>query len=66
MDVTAITTLITNVGFPIAICLWMMWYNKYQDDQHKEEINKLSEAINNNTIVMTKLLDKLGGEIKND
>ena len=66
MDVTAITTLITNVGFPITICLWMMWYNKYQDDQHKEEINKLSEAINNNTIVMTKLLDKLGGDIKND
>lgn len=66
MDVTAITTLITNVGFPIAICLWMMWYNKYQDDQHKEEISELSKAINNNTIVMNKLLDKLGGDIKND
>lgn len=66
MDITAITTLITNVGFPIAICLWMMWYNKYQDDQHKEEISELSKAINNNTIVMNKLLDKLGGDIQND
>ena len=62
MDITAITTLITTVGFPVVVCLAMMYYVKYLNDQHKQEIDKLSEALQNNTIVMQRLLDKLGGD----
>lgn len=62
MDVTAITTLITTVGFPVVVCLAMMYYVKYLNDQHKEEIDKLSEALQNNTLVMQRLLTKLGGD----
>ena len=62
MDITAITTLITTVGFPVVVCLAMMYYVKYLNDQHKQEIDKLSEALHNNTLVMQRLLDKLGGD----
>lgn len=62
MDITAITTLITTVGFPVVVCLAMMYYVKYLNDQHKQEIDKLSEALQNNTLVMQRLLDKLGGD----
>ena len=62
MDVTAITTLITTVGFPVVVCMAMMYYVKYLNDQHKQEIDKLSEALQNNTLVMQRLLTKLGGD----
>ena len=61
MDVSAIIQAISTVGFPIVMCLLFMYYIKYINDQHKEEIDKLSQSVNNNTLVMQKLLDKLGG-----
>lgn len=61
MDVQVLIQSISTVGFPIVMCLLFMYYIKYVNDQHKDEINKLSESINNNTLVMQKLLDKLGG-----
>ncbi len=64
-------TLISNFGFPIACCGVLMWYiNKLQEQfqeqlkiimqEHKEETNKMTEAINSNTLVMQKLVDKIG------
>ena len=61
MDVSAIVQAISTVGFPIVMCLLFMYYIKYINDQHKDEIDKLSQSVNNNTLVMQKLLDKLGG-----
>ena len=59
-------TLITSVGFPITMCLLFAWYickrdeyDSKKDLEHKEEVNKLSEAITNNTVVMEKLLKVL-------
>lgn len=62
MDVNAVTTLITSVGFPIAVCLICFWYINKMQEQHKEETKQLADALNNNTLVMQKLVDKLGGE----
>lgn len=65
---------ITTVGFPIVCCIAMMWYVKYVTDQNREEISKLNEqhkqemsevtqAINNNTLALTRLCDMMqGGE----
>ena len=33
-----------------------------KDESHREEMNKMAEAVNNNTIVMQKLIDRLGGD----
>lgn len=61
-----VETLITTVGFPIAMCLLFAWYIYKRDERdtakdlyHKEEVEKLSEAINNNTIIMEKILKVL-------
>lgn len=61
-----VETLITTVGFPIAMCLLFAWYiykrdekDSTKDTEHKQEVDKLSEAITNNTIVMEKILKVL-------
>lgn len=64
MDVSAISQLITSVGFPIVICLIMCWYIKYLTDSHREETSGLSEAIAGLKEVMIKIeakLDSLAG-----
>ena len=50
---------ISTVGFPIVVAAAMFWKMNKQDEDHKQEMNKITEAINNNTIALTKLLDKL-------
>ena len=62
MDVSAITQMISTLGFPVVMCAALFWKLDKSDEQHKEEIGKLSESLNNNTVVMEKLLVKLGGE----
>lgn len=57
-----IVSIISSVGFPITMTLILLWYIYDSNNKHKEEIDKMSEALNNNTIAITKLLDRLGGE----
>ena len=58
--VTTITSIVSNVGFPIA-CVAVMFYQMEQERKsHKEESDKWVEAINNNTKVMEKVLEKVG------
>ena len=58
--VTLVTTIVSNVGFPIA-CVAVMFYQMEQERKsHKEESDKWVEAINNNTKVMEKVLEKAG------
>lgn len=59
---------ISTVGFPIVACLGLGWFVKYQTDQnnaevaemrkeHLDEISKVTEALNNNTLAIQKLTD---------
>lgn len=59
MDVNVIITLISSVGFPIVACIGCGWYINKKDSQHKEEVDKFADALNNNTLVIQKLVDKL-------
>jgi L-asparaginase/Glu-tRNA(Gln) amidotransferase subunit D len=69
-----VMTLIQTVGFPIVMCGAMAWYVKYISDKnreqitaereaHKEEMNEVVKAINNNTIVIEKLIAKLDAPV---
>ena len=62
MDVGSITQIISTVGFPIAMCVALLWYIKEQSDKHKQETEKFTEALNNNTLVLQKLCDTIGVE----
>ena len=59
MDVNAIIQLVGSLGFPIVMCGALFWRMVKSDEQRKAEMDKLSEALNNNTIAITKLSDKL-------
>lgn len=61
MDTSTVVQLISSLGFPIACCIAMFWQNNKLSESHKEETTKLNEAINNNTIALNHLIDKLGG-----
>lgn len=71
MNINDILTAVTTVGFPIVCCGAMMYYVKYTTDkhreeietlntQHKEEMKEVTNAVNNNTLALQKLCDKMG------
>lgn len=71
MNINDVLTAVTTVGFPIVCCGAMMYYVKYTTDKHREEIETLNtqhkdemkevtSAINNNTLALQKLCDKMG------
>lgn len=62
MDLNAVTTVISTLGFPIVMCGAMFWYMMKEKDSHKEEMNSVTEALNNNTLILQKLCDKLDGD----
>ena len=61
MDVNGIVQAIQSVGFPIAMCLTLAWYVKYQQDENKKTLENLTTVLNNNTIALTKISEKLEG-----
>lgn len=67
MDVATISQLIGTLGFPIVCCGAMFWLVVRKDTQHAEEIAAMKAAIDNNTIALIKLTDKIdNGGIEND
>lgn len=55
---------ISTVGFPIVMCGALFWKMDKQDKEHKEEMNKSTEAINNNTVALQKLMQMLSDKIE--
>jgi hypothetical protein len=52
---SALITAISTVGFPIVMCGILFWYIQTRTD-------KMAEALNANTLVMTKLLERMDKE----
>ena len=63
MDANTIIQMVGSLGFPIVMCGALFWRQVKSDEQHKAEMDKLSEALNNNTVAITKLSDKLDKEV---
>ncbi len=55
MDIGAIGDLISNVGFPIVMVLAIGYLLYKEQTNHKEEIDRMVEAINNNTNALSKV-----------
>lgn len=67
-----IVQLIGQYAFPIAACIAMGWYVKYSHDyfrkdymdimtKHKEEMNAITAAVNNNTVAINSLIAYIRG-----
>lgn len=72
MNVQDILTAIASVGFPIVACAAMAYFfakvnANYRNDikemtaKHQEEVKQMTEAIQNNTLALQHLTDKIGG-----
>lgn len=55
MDANNIITIISNLGFPIAMCVALFWYMIKQREAHKEETEHLKDTIAENTKVLAEL-----------
>lgn len=44
LEVNGIVNLISTIGFPIAICLILMWYIFKTQEAHKVEVSNLTEV----------------------
>ena len=66
MDANSIVTLVGSLGFPIVACIGLGWFITTElrnlRAEHKAETDKMTEALNNNTLVIQKLIDKMGGD----
>lgn len=57
--IQAVSQLFSSLGVPVA-CLAVTFYLWYREtENHKEEIHNLTEVLNNNTMAIQKLADKL-------
>ena len=59
MDIQAITSIIGSLGFPIAACIAMFSMLNKEREEHKSEMAQVTEAIQNNTLALQALKDKL-------
>ena len=55
----AVMQVVSTIGFPIAICLILLWFIKDMLEKHKDETNKFTESLNNNTLVLQRVCDML-------
>lgn len=55
MDINAIVSLVSNVGFPVAVCIALFFYMEKQNERHQQETDKLNETVQSNTKVLTEL-----------
>ena len=62
MDLAQIKTLIDTMGFPIFICIVLMWYIKGTLTKHSELMTEIQKSLSANTesirLLITKLQDK--------
>lgn len=70
MELNELMQAITTVGFPAVMCCAMCYYVKYITDKHREEMDRvnanhtkemkdITTALNNNTLALTKLCERM-------
>lgn len=73
MEFADILSAIGSFGFPIVMCIVVCFYVKYIIDknseqlneitkEHKTEVTEMTKAIENNTLALTRLLERLSEE----
>lgn len=77
MDYSVIVTMVGSLGFPIVACIFIaIFFSRTQDNYrsdikemqmtHKAETDKMTEAINNNNLLLQRILDRLDKEEHDD
>ena len=59
MDINSIATIVSSVGFPICMSIYLIYFMQ-------TELKEMRKTIENNTITMQRIVDKLDAEEKKD
>ena len=58
-NLNAIVELINGVGFPIAVCIALFWFNRDTIHTQQTLLTELKDIIRDNTEVMKDLIDEI-------
>lgn len=58
MDMNGVQTIISTVGFPIFVAVWMLYKSSKDSEKMSETINELRNAITELSAILTKTEDK--------
>ena len=58
MDMNAVQSIISTVGFPIFVAVWMLYKSSKDSEKMSETIDDLRNAITELTAILTKTEDK--------
>ena len=59
-----IVTIISTVGFPIAMCLLLFWNMKQEQETHKQEVMELKDVISRNNEILASLKQLIEDKLK--
>lgn len=62
MEVGELLNAISNVGFPIAISIYLIYSGNKRDEKFSGAIEGLRQTVENNTSIITRLYDRLNGK----
>lgn len=54
-----IVTAVSTVGFPVVMSLVLMKFIENLNEAHREDLKEMTKAVNNNTVILQRLFDKL-------
>lgn len=58
-SLSAVTELINGVGFPIAVCIALFWFNRDTIREQQKLLVELKDIIRDNSEVMKDLVDEI-------
>jgi hypothetical protein len=58
-NLSAIVELINGVGFPIAVCIALFWFNRDTIREQQKLLIELKDIIRDNSEVMKDLIDEI-------
>lgn len=64
MEPSEFITLISNIGFPMAMCVFLILEGKRRDTQYTDLLERLRDAIHEHTLIIQRLMDHFGGDLK--
>ena len=62
----AIVPIISSVGFPIAMCLVLLWYINKKDEQYVEQLTEMENELDSVKMETTKALVEVNTSLMNN
>lgn len=59
MEAVDLFTAIKDVGYPIVMTIYLLWYMRYLDDKHDNEVSKLRDIVEKNTQAILSLTESI-------